>query len=207
MANNGHEKTSKVDPRVKRTRQLLQRAFRELLTEKSFDGVTVRDIAERAEVNRATFYAHFEDKYELLRCSVREALQTELDKRLPGAASLTLPNLRLLTVTIIDFTSRFMKGCRPGSNNTGYVHIAPYIQQHVNDLLLTWLAVPENGETKSSLYRVVTILGWIIFGAAIQSAQGNDRRSAEQIANDVLTFLMPSLQAYVVDIAEQTPQN
>lgn len=42
-----------------RTRQLLHRAFTELLTEKSFEEITVHDIAERSTVNRATFYDHF----------------------------------------------------------------------------------------------------------------------------------------------------
>jgi AcrR family transcriptional regulator len=38
-------------------------AFGQLGTEKSFEVITVQDLTERATVNRATFYAHFEDKY------------------------------------------------------------------------------------------------------------------------------------------------
>ena len=54
------------DLRVRRTRKLLQRAFIELTIEKGFANVTVRDITERAMVNRSTFYRHYLDKYELL---------------------------------------------------------------------------------------------------------------------------------------------
>ncbi len=54
------------DLRVRRTRKLLQKALIELTIEKGFSGVTVRDIAERAMVNRSTFYRHYLDKYELL---------------------------------------------------------------------------------------------------------------------------------------------
>ncbi len=54
------------DLRVRRTRKLLQRAFIELTIEKGFADVTVRDITERAMVNRSTFYRHYLDKYELL---------------------------------------------------------------------------------------------------------------------------------------------
>ncbi len=61
-----------ADPRVKRTRQLLQRAFLDLYQEKSFSLITVQDIAERATVNRVTFYAHFEDKYALMDSLMRE---------------------------------------------------------------------------------------------------------------------------------------
>jgi len=54
------------DLRVRRTRKLLQRAMLEVASEKGFAHVTVRDITERAMVNRATFYRHYEDKYDLL---------------------------------------------------------------------------------------------------------------------------------------------
>lgn len=54
------------DLRTRRTRKLLQRALLEAATEKGFAHVTVRDITERAMVNRATFYRHYQDKYDLL---------------------------------------------------------------------------------------------------------------------------------------------
>ncbi len=54
------------DLRVRRTRKLLQKALLETAAEKGFAHVTVRDISERAMVNRATFYHHYEDKYDLL---------------------------------------------------------------------------------------------------------------------------------------------
>ena len=54
------------DLRVRRTRKLLQKALIEVTIEKGFANVTVRDIAERAMVNRSTFYRHYLDKYELL---------------------------------------------------------------------------------------------------------------------------------------------
>ena len=54
------------DLRVRRTRKLLRQALVELTIEKGFAAVTVQDIAERAMVNRATFYRHYLDKYDLL---------------------------------------------------------------------------------------------------------------------------------------------
>src|SRR5262245_61916794 len=54
------------DLRVRRTRKLLQKAMLEAASEKGFAQVTVSDITERAMVNRATFYRHYEDKYDLL---------------------------------------------------------------------------------------------------------------------------------------------
>ncbi|WP_410983468.1 TetR/AcrR family transcriptional regulator [Bacillus cereus] len=62
------------DPRVKRTRQLIQDAFVALIGEKGFENVTVQHIAERAPVNRATFYSHYHDKYDLLDKCIEEML-------------------------------------------------------------------------------------------------------------------------------------
>ena len=55
------------DLRVARTRKAIQDAFTTLVSERGFDAVTVRDISERAMVNRATFYRHFRDKHEVMR--------------------------------------------------------------------------------------------------------------------------------------------
>jgi AcrR family transcriptional regulator len=54
------------DLRVRRTRKLLQEALIALTVEKGFNAVTVRDITERAMVNRSTFYRHYLDKYDIL---------------------------------------------------------------------------------------------------------------------------------------------
>lgn len=55
-----------IDRRVQRTRQLLQNALSELILDKGYEKVTVQDVIDRANVGRSTFYAHFQDKEELL---------------------------------------------------------------------------------------------------------------------------------------------
>jgi AcrR family transcriptional regulator len=69
------------DRRVRRTRRLLQDALRALILEKGYDKVTVQDLLDRADIGRATFYAHFRDKDDLMlsrfeetRASLREQL-------------------------------------------------------------------------------------------------------------------------------------
>lgn len=54
------------DRRVQRTRKLLQDALIELMLEKRYDKITVQDIIDRANVGRSTFYAHYQDKEDLL---------------------------------------------------------------------------------------------------------------------------------------------
>jgi AcrR family transcriptional regulator len=56
----------KTDPRILRTRKLIMDSFITLSGEKEFKDITIKDITTEAMVNRATFYYHFEDKYDLL---------------------------------------------------------------------------------------------------------------------------------------------
>lgn len=56
-----------LDRRARRSRQAIKSAFVALVLERGYDGVTVMDIAERADYNRGTFYKHFLGKEELLK--------------------------------------------------------------------------------------------------------------------------------------------
>lgn len=55
-----------VDRRIRRTQGMLIDAFLSLCQEKNFGDITIKDITEQANVNRSTFYAHYEDKDDLL---------------------------------------------------------------------------------------------------------------------------------------------
>lgn len=59
-------RTSRTDPRILRTRQLLKDAFVELLQEMDIEKISVNRIAERATINRVTFYLHYRDIPDML---------------------------------------------------------------------------------------------------------------------------------------------
>ena len=54
------------DRRVRRTRSALREALIGLMAERGYEGVTVQDVIDRADVGRSTFYAHYTDKADLL---------------------------------------------------------------------------------------------------------------------------------------------
>ncbi len=68
------ENVKKMDIRVKRTYKQLIYSFLVLLNEKSFDNISISEICENANVHRATFYKHFNDKIEFLNFCVKELL-------------------------------------------------------------------------------------------------------------------------------------
>jgi AcrR family transcriptional regulator len=67
------------DRRIQKTLQHLQTALVELIDEKEYDAITIKDILDRANVGRSTFYAHFENKDQLLR-SVLVMLNERFDE-------------------------------------------------------------------------------------------------------------------------------
>ncbi|MBG9521857.1 MULTISPECIES: TetR/AcrR family transcriptional regulator [Bacillus cereus group] len=61
----------------KKTKQLIQNTFIQILEKKSFESITIGDIAKQAKINRGTFYVHFQDKFELLE-HIEQRLFTDL---------------------------------------------------------------------------------------------------------------------------------
>ena len=62
----------RVDPRVLRTRQLIKDALIDLLQELELNKITVNRIAERATINRVTFYLHYHDIQDMLEKMAQE---------------------------------------------------------------------------------------------------------------------------------------
>ena len=66
---------AKSDPRIRKTRSAIRGAFIRLMQEKDFDAITVKDIAECAQINRKTFYAHYETKEQLFAQMLEEMFE------------------------------------------------------------------------------------------------------------------------------------
>jgi AcrR family transcriptional regulator len=75
--------TEQTDLRVRRTQKFVQAAMIDLITEKGFAAITVGDIAERAIINRATFYRHYQDKYDLVAKIFEEAATQLMEQMKP----------------------------------------------------------------------------------------------------------------------------
>lgn len=65
----------KEDRRIKRTKKMLRQALAQLMSEKDFKDITVKDITECADLNRGTFYLHYCDTYDLLEKVENELIQ------------------------------------------------------------------------------------------------------------------------------------
>src|SRR5512143_1326144 len=92
----------RMDRRAQRTRQLLHQAFRDVVHDEGFAGASVSAIAERADVNRGTFYLHFPDKYTLAEAVVREVFRQRLTGALPHETTWDRRSLEALIQATLD---------------------------------------------------------------------------------------------------------
>lgn len=189
-------KKNEIDPRVKRTRQLLQQAFAELMYEKGFQAISVQDIAERATVNRATFYAHFVDKYALLDNLIRDQFQQRVAKKLPGESAFTPENLRLLILVVFELLGQVHGHCRPGDKV-----MAPLfemtLQEELYGCILGWLRQPLTHKARGFSPEITaTLISWAIFGAAVQWSRGPRSVSPEEIAKQIIGVLAVGVLAH-----------
>ncbi|QDP41584.1 TetR/AcrR family transcriptional regulator [Radiobacillus deserti] len=127
------------DPRVLRTRQLIREAFSDLLQKKGFDAITIKDIALRATINRATFYAHFEDKYALLEEFTEHAFHEMIPEQVVNALEFTGEICDRLILLTYNYIVDFYRICRMDSKSIATLvneKIKKLLQQTIESIIL-----------------------------------------------------------------------
>ncbi|HMZ06466.1 MAG TPA: TetR family transcriptional regulator [Anaerolineales bacterium] len=180
----------KLDPRVKRTRQLVEQAFTQLIREKEFQSISVQDISERAEINRATFYAHFPDKYALLDYKIRQEFRAEIEKRTLNACHFSEDNLRALILTVCEFIGEANSHCKSPHGQFGPI-VEAQVKEQIRDLLMTWLAQVESNVPSEIL---ATAASWAIYGLAQYWNDQKDRVPVNEYVERILPLAIANLQ-------------
>jgi AcrR family transcriptional regulator len=181
---------AKTDPRIKRTRQMLFHAFTSLLEEKTFDMITVQDIAERSTLNRATFYDHFDDKFALLAAMMGERFGALIEVRMSGNENATCEGaLRQLILAACDFLAETSSGCQKHQRQ-----FEPMVESQVKAVLRATLlaGMREYGEKKPELR--ATMISWAITGAAMEWSR-EKQISADALAESILPTIHTALEA------------
>jgi len=136
-----------LDRRVQKTRKLLQDALIELVAEKSYETVSIREILERANVGRSTFYAHFQDKDQLLHSILdrldelfrqHEQLFEDAKKNFGNADIMNLAHEFSPTLSLFQFVGQNNRFFNAMLGNRGYGIFAKpvydYVFAHVHGL-------------------------------------------------------------------------
>jgi AcrR family transcriptional regulator len=181
-----------TDPRILRTRELLQSSLSSLLKEKEFEKISVQDITDNATVNRATFYAHYPDKFALLECLVAGEFNALLVRRgviFEGGCSSAL---RGFVLGVCDFLAQ-----APGTACHRQRQMEPHMEAAVvavvRGLILNGLRKHHPGTAISPEIRAATI-SWAIYGAAKEWVRTPDRAPSEQIAETIMLLVGPLMK-------------
>jgi len=179
------EKTGEaLDPRIRRTRQMLQESLDKLLKKKDLNDISIQDIADEATVNRATFYDHYADKFELLTCMVGcrfHELLAKREIRFEGSCS---AELTAIVRAVCDYVTR-RRQLEP--------HMEAAIIAAVRGILLSGLK-QHVLEGSIPLEIIASSASWAIYGAAKEWAGTPDRCSPEEIADTVTKLVAPILR-------------
>ena len=185
----------KLDPRVIRTRRDLAASMSSLMREKPFSQITVRQITEQAMINRATFYAHFEDKYRLLDYIVERSFREKLESKIGAFDGFSPEHLRLLMLATCEFLAEFRDDYAPHKGNEP-IPIKGKVQPLVYQVLLRWAKTSGiGGEAGQSAETIVMVTSWTIFGPALRWSHGSREISAENLIEQVMPLLMQGLDS------------
>lgn len=179
----------KIDPRIRRTRQMLFQAFQDLLAEKTFDLISVQDIAERSTLNRATFYDHFADKFALLEAMMGAGVRELIAVRMAGNEGSCEAGLRELILAACDFLAQVSSGCQKHQRQ-----FEPMVESQVKAAIRAFLLEGLRNRGVSSPELKATMVSWAIAGAALQWSH-EKKTTADELADAVLSTLHSALRA------------
>ena len=192
------------DPRIRRTRQALQGALRNLMQTKSFEEISVHDITALADVNRATFYDHYTDKFALLDAMVAGGFHKLLAERnvifdgtCPSAASAII----LATCDYLTATHADPQGCNCNSAFEPLMEAG--IVAAIRRTLLKGIenkAVPE-GLTPEM---VATTAAWAIYGAVKQWFYTPEHQPSSEAVQPILKLVFPILATVTPTLPHET---
>lgn len=192
-----NEKT--LDPRVKRTRTVLKEAFIELMQEKSFQAITVQNIADRAEINRVTFYAHYADKYQLIEQVMFEWFEKTLEEYISDTESLSQDSLSRLIVGVCTFRKlQENTQCHNPSDLEFRPILETRIQSHLHNIILNWLNSYEERVENTEI--IAASVSSAILGASSYWSK-QDTIKIESVVNQVLRLIEGGLSASHISLA------
>jgi AcrR family transcriptional regulator len=180
------------DPRIRRTRQLLQGALQTLMQTRSFDEISVQDITDAATVNRATFYDHYTDKFALFDALVGggfHKLLHERNIRFDGTCSTAIASVILATCDYLTQTHANRQECARQNP------FEPLMESAMTTAIRRVLigGVTKNASSVLPPEMIATAASWAIYGAVKQWFYTAGHPPAEEIVTPILQLVLPIL--------------
>lgn len=176
-----------LDPRVARTRKAIIDSFIQLSEKIPFESISVKDITETALINRATFYNHFLDKYDLMEKALLEDVQISLNRKEYSG----MPLDKNYIISIFESLTTF------------HLHLASQCQrsyiQSINRLVVDQLEVIHTEKLSTNfqdwgtkeVHKAAKLFASGIFSLSQDWYNNNSEQTPSEYIQEAMPFLLP----------------
>ncbi|KAF0092384.1 MAG: transcriptional regulator [Fusobacteria bacterium] len=135
-------KSVKMDRRVKYTKMVLKNSFINLLKSKHISKISIKEICDDADINRATFYAHYSDQYDLRR-KIEAELIDDIKKYLESGSFNDTDNVSLdMLVKIFEYLKENAELCVVLLGDSGDINFQKQVMRIVREQCISaWTSV------------------------------------------------------------------
>lgn len=179
---------------MRRSRRLLRDALIALIQEKGFDAVKIHEITDRATLNRATFYLHYQDKNDLLIKSMFELLE-EMEGSILDPAMLTEKinvdtTLKPLIASFEHFADH-AEFYRVMLCEVGVPSVINEMQHYAETVGLRWISLLQPNETQSVVDTglLIKFISSAYIGVVKWWIENGMQNSSEHIAEQFMTLV------------------
>ncbi|WEK54136.1 MAG: TetR/AcrR family transcriptional regulator [Candidatus Cohnella colombiensis] len=180
---------SKTDPRVLRTRKLIMDSFIELSGRQEFKDITIKDITTEAMINRATFYYHFEDIYDLLEKVLSEVLLVNLNYEIYKNDELNEETFISIFKAITHFQKSLSNRCHRGYEDT----IARIIREQLEIIFYKLLLKQNKTEEDEAVKITAVLLSWGIYGTSVEWRRNSKEILPEQYIKSAIPYIITGI--------------
>lgn len=189
---------TKVDRRIRKTKNLLRQGLAELMAEKSINEITVKELVETVDINRSTFYLHYTDIYDMLQ-KTEDELMNEIVNIISPVSEKKLSNMDngypylVKLFTMLDNNLALCKAlCGPHGDMAFITKIEEYIAQSASQHLSKMFMIDIETDLKYIHSYCISGCVGIVKKWILESSDD----TPEHIAKITYDMLMNSLESF-----------
>ncbi|MBF7025333.1 TetR/AcrR family transcriptional regulator [Staphylococcus kloosii] len=164
------------------TKEKIINAFIALLKKKSIEDITIKTITEKAQINRATFYAHFEDKFYLFNYMTNSSIFNVVNESITHHSDSITNQIDNLFDSIINYLNNIKHNC-PYSYNKLFPYLRPLFIDTITKKL-------------NHIIKNEPIYNMLIAGAIFDAAEISLADSSEHSYSEIQEKLMVFINSY-----------
>ncbi|MGO3049933.1 TetR/AcrR family transcriptional regulator [Staphylococcus casei] len=173
--------------RMTHTKQSLINAFFSLVNKKDFEKITIADITKGAQVNRATFYAHFEDKYDLIDYIMEDFATASIENYIPDTMIFNQKNISQLILAVHDFYQEPNIECRSSYAGLALPQMREKILSELNIVLAKSLK-DIYADNEQEIF--VPIFAQMVHEGALQLVNSHSTMEKEALTKKIALFII-----------------